>query len=253
MTDGFAFSAASTFMKNAYKSGAAIIIGYNGNPNLPDDIFDISQSASGVFGMNSYKDIYPEIYNNIVKYKMGLNSITCIASYHEFQESHIPQEYDVQIADKRTKLFNPYDDSSYQDFINEAIDGLKWYQENCNPKHEMLVLFSDECKFDISHMHGGFRCGKDSKWNKTDCIPVYCDSGYFYNKISNSCIKYPMENNNDKTWIIIVSVVCGVIVLAIIIILIILYKKKALCFKKSSAKNESIANENLVPETSFNI
>ena len=47
-------------------------------------------------------------------------------------------------------------------------------------------------------MHGGFRCGKDSKWNKTDCIPVYCDSGYFYNKISNSCIKYPIEKEDHN-------------------------------------------------------
>ncbi len=65
-----------------------------------------------------------------------------------------------------------------------------------------------------------------------------------------------MEKNEEslkdnQTWIIIVSVVCGAIVLAIIIILIILYKKKALCFKKISAKNESIANEKLIPETSF--
>ena len=257
MTDGFALSSASIFMKNAYKSGAGIIIGYNGNPNLPDDIFDISQSPSPTFGINNYREIYPEIFNNTGKYGMGLLSITCMASYHEFQESYIPQEYDVQIPYKRVKLFNPYNDNFYQEFIDEAITELKWYQKNCNPNNEMLVLFSDECKFNNSLMHGGYRCGKDSEWNKTDCIPVYCDSGYFYNKISNSCIKYPMENNDEespkenKTWIIIVSVVGGVVVLAIIIILIVMYKKKALCFKKRSAKNDSIANENLVPDTNY--
>ena len=257
MTDGFALSSASIFMKNAYKSGAGIIIGYNGNPNLPDDIFDISQSPSPTFGINNYRDIYPEIFNNTGKYGMGLLSITCMASYHEFQESYIPQEYDVQIPYKRVKLFNPYNDNFYQEFIDEAITELKWYQENCNPNNEMLVLFSNECKFDNSLMHGGYRCGKDSKWNTTDCIPVYCDSGYFYNKISNSCIKYPMENNDEespkenKTWIIIVSVVGGVVVLAVIIILIVMYKKKALCFKKKSAKNDSIVSENLVPDTNY--
>ena len=113
MTDGFAYSAASGFMKNAYKSGAGIIVGYNGNPNLPDELFDLSQSPSAVFGFGNFKYIYPEIYENTVKYLIGLQSITCIASYHEFQESHIPQEYDVQIVDKRIKLYNSYDDIYY--------------------------------------------------------------------------------------------------------------------------------------------
>ena len=81
MTDGFALSAASIFLKNVYKSGGGIIIGYNGNPNS-DEIFDISQIASGQLGIGGYKDIYPEIYNNTVKYLIGLSSLTCIAIYH---------------------------------------------------------------------------------------------------------------------------------------------------------------------------
>ena len=198
MTDGYALSAASIFMKNAYKSGAGIIIGYNGNPTLPDDIYDISQSPSALYGIQNYKDIYPEIYNNTVKYLMGLSTITCMVTYHEFQESHIPQEYDIQNPDKRIKIFNPYDDEKYQEFIDEAIIVLDSYKENCNPKHEMLVLFSDECKFDNELLHGGFACGSDSKWDRSKCIPVYCDPGYYYNKISNSCIEYPMEEDGDE-------------------------------------------------------
>ena len=61
MTNSFSYSAASIFLKNVYKSGAGIIIGYDGNPNLPDDIFDISQSPSATFGFSSYEKIYPEI------------------------------------------------------------------------------------------------------------------------------------------------------------------------------------------------
>jgi len=246
MTDGFALSAASIFMKNAYKSGAGIIIGYNGNPNLPEDIYDISQSPSAVLGVGNYKDIYPELYNNTVKYLIGLSSLTCIASYHEFQESHIPQEYDVQFPDKRIKIYNSYEDIYYQDFINEAIEVLNSYQENCNPKHEMLVKFSDKCKFD-NHLHGGYKCGSDSKWNESDCIPVYCDVGYYYNKISNSCIVYPMkkDDNGDKgieTWVTIVIVIGSIVILAIIIILILLIfnKKKILCFKDKNDNGNMI-------------
>ena len=103
MTDGFAFSAASVFMKNVYKSGAGIVIGYNGNPNLPDNIFDISQSPSGVMGLNGYKNVYPENYEIISKYGIGLSSMTCIATFHEFQESHIPEEYDKVFPRKKTR------------------------------------------------------------------------------------------------------------------------------------------------------
>ena len=174
---------------------------------------------------------------------IGLQSITCIASYHEFQESHIPQEYDVQIADKRIKIYNPYDDIYYQEFINEAIEVLDSYQENCNPNHTMLVLFSDECKFDDKLLHGGFKCGSDSKWDRSNCIPVYCDSGYYYNKISNSCIKYPMKEEPGKDpadkkiqiknnlWVIIIIIVIALAIL-IVVGIIIMYKKKLLCFNK---------------------
>ena len=250
MTDGFALSAASIFMKNVYKSGAGIVVGYNGNPNLPNEIADISQSPSAVFGVGNYKDIYPEIFNNIVKYKIGLAGLTCIASYHEFQESYTPQEYDVQIADKRIKIYNEYDDIYYQEFIKEAIEVLDSYQENCNPNHTMLVLFSDECKFDDKLLHGGFKCGSDSKWDRSNCIPVYCDSGYYYNKKSNSCIKYPMEEEPDKEpankkihiknnlWVIIIIIVIALAIL-IVVGIIIMYKKKLLCFNKQ---------KNLIPD-----
>ena len=217
-------------MKNAYKSGAGIIIGYNGNPNLSDDIFDISQSPSAFFCIENYRNIYPEIYQNFVKYGIGLYSLTYMASYHEFQESHIPQEYDFQNPDIRMKFYNEYDDSYYQEFINEAFKVLNSYKESCNPKHEMLVLFSDEFKFD-NHKHGGFKCGTDYKWNKSDCIPVYCDSGYYYNTISNSCIIYSIEKSKEdednklRFTIIIVSCVVGLIII-VAVILFILYKKK---------------------------
>ena len=75
MTDGYALSAASIFMKNVYKSGAGIVIGYNGNPNLPYDIFDISQSPTAVLGAGGYIDIYPEIVEKIIEYKIGLASL----------------------------------------------------------------------------------------------------------------------------------------------------------------------------------
>ena len=235
-TDGFALSAASSFMKNAYKSGAGIIIGYNGNPNLSDDIFDISQSPTAVGGINFYKNIYSEIYNNCINYPICLYGISCMATFHEFQESHIPQEYDFQNPDERMKFYNQYDDTYYQEFINEGIKVLNKYKENCNPKHEMLVLLSDECKFD-GHKHGGYKCGNDYKWNKSHCIPVYCDTGYYYNKISKSCIKYPMDNDKLIMIIIICSAV-GFIIICFIVVFI-MYKQKVLCFKKEMKKKDT--------------
>ena len=262
LTDSFAFSSASVFMKNAYKSGAGIIIGYNGNPNLPDDIFDLSQSPSPVYGIEEFQNIYPEIANKILKNLIGLKTITCMTTFHEFQESHIPQEYDVQIVDKRIKIFNPYDriyDTNYQIFIEEAIKVLDFYKENCNPKNKFLVKLSDECKFE-NHLHGGFRCGSDSKWNISDCAPAYCDVGYYYNRIANSCLVYPMENEekkgdkkdtgNDKTWLYIIIPVVGIIII-VGVFLIIIYIKHLLCFKKgekTSENNNTTILEDLMPE-----
>ena len=111
------------------------------------------------------------------------------------------------------------------------------------------MLFSDECKFENEHLHGGFGCGADSKWNKTDCVPAYCDEGYSYNRISNSCIRYPYEGNEEKpsnnNWIIIVGIIAGVVVL-LAIVLIIMYFKKALCFKKFG-QNDNIVSDYLIP------
>ena len=230
LTDGLGANAASIFLKNIYKSGAGIVTGYNGNPNLPDEIFDISQSASAPLILGGYREIYPEIYQNTIYYLIGLFSLTCFATYHEYQDSYIPQEYDVQIPDQRIKIFKPYDDIYYQEFITEAINVLDSYKENCNPENKMLVLLSDKCKFDNKQLHGGFGCGYDSKWNTSNCIPVYCDSGFYYNKASNTCIKYPIEGR--KIWWIILVSVLGFLILAGGITTIILYKKKLLCFKK---------------------
>ena len=107
----------------------------------------------------------------------------------------------------------------------------------------MLVLLSDKCKFD-NHLHGGYSCGSDSKWNISNCVAVYCDSGYYYNKISNSCILYPIAKEIEKEkdemiWLIILlSSICGALIL-IIVVLIVLYKKKKLCFKQIKKNEES--------------
>ena len=256
LTSGFAFSSANILLQNFYKSGAGITIAYNGNPILPDDIFDLGQHSSAVAGLEAFKNIYPEIYEKTKNYSIGLATITCMATYHEFQESHIPQEYDVQIADKRIKIFQAYNDALYQTFIEEAIKVLDYYKENCNLKNKYFVKLSDECIFD-NHLHGGFRCGTDSKWNTSDCFPSYCDTGYYYNRISNSCIVYPMENEDNKEntnkenkiWLYIIISIAAALFIFGVMMLIICYKKKLYCFKKiekNSDTNYNI-NDDLMP------
>ena len=240
LTDGLALSAASIFLKNIYKSGAGIIIGYNSYPYLSNDIFDISQSPSLVLNVNGYKDIYPEIAKKTGQYGIGLYSLTCMATYHEYQESHTPQEYDVQQPDTIINIYKPYSDLYYQEFIDESKKVLKSYKDSCNPNNEMLVLFSNECEFLNKRLHGGYPCGKDSKWDKSICIPVYCDTGYYFNKISKSCIKYPIEGTEIvitpekkfELWMILTIAGGAFIILATTITIIILFVKKALCFKK---------------------
>ena len=76
-----------------------------------------------------------------------------------------------------------------------------------------------------------------------NCIPVYCDSGYYYNKIDNICIKYPIEGK--KIWWIILVSVLGFLILAGVVTIIILYKKKLLCFKKKEIIIDNDTNYNI--------
>ena len=187
-TDGFSYSATSLFIKETQINGGAIIVGYSGNPNL--DSFDSSQSPSPVISTDTFKD-KDTLSNEIESLGFSFNYpiIEIFNKLDNENENNIPLEYQINEIDERINIFNGYEESLYQSFIDNALLIFKKYQTKCNPKNKNLLLLSDECTFKESYVHGGYECNvTDGTWSKT-CVPSYCDNGYTFDKIKKECVK----------------------------------------------------------------
>ena len=190
-TDGYSFSATSTFITETQLKGGAIIVGYDGNPFL--HTFDASQSPSSVqfTWSESSKEIKDTLSLDIESLGFSL-TYTIQDSFSELDienKNNIPLEYQIFEIDERVNIFNGYDDSKYQNFIDEAKKIFKKYETQCNPKNKNLLLIDEKCYFLGAHLHGGFPCDDYGFWNKKVCAPSYCDIGYVYDKRKNRCIK----------------------------------------------------------------
>ena len=190
-TDGFSYSATSVFIKQTQLKGGAIIVGYDGNPYL--DTFDASLAPSAVYSTgDEYLDKSDNLSLEIESLGFSL-SYTIQETFGELDyenKKNIPLEYEINEIDERVNIFNGYDDSKYQDFIDEAKKIFKKYETQCNPKNKNLLLIDYKCYFlGQPHLHGGFPCDVNGFWNKKKCVPSYCDIGYIYDKRENKCIK----------------------------------------------------------------
>lgn len=184
-TDGLSLSAASMLIKGIQNNGGAIIVGYGGNPN--EIIFDSSQSPSSYFTTDYWED---EISNNIQNLQFTLiYPVEETFNRLDYKnEINIPLEYQINLIDERVKIFNSYDDSIYQDFIDEALKIFDKYKKRCNPNNKNLLYITEKCTFDNSKIHGGYQCNDDGTWSDI-CIPSFCDYGYYFDKIEKKCIK----------------------------------------------------------------
>ena len=147
-------------------------------------------------------------------------------------------EFEITNIDERVELYNKYDDSRYQEFVDEAKKIFQKYNEiNCNPDNKNIILLSDKCKFSDNITHGGFECGEDGKWSDK-CIPSYCDMGYYYDIVQKKCIVDPcysiyeevIKIENTKKWRklrnLFIWIILAIVVIIIIIILFRYYWKK---------------------------
>ena len=115
-------------------------------------------------------------------------------------EENIPLEYQINDIHERIKIYEPYDDSIYQKFIDESLNILNKYKKECDI-FKNIIFFSENCVFSDTKMHGGYKC-VGRKWSKT-CVPSYCDDGYKFNKRYKLCDKIACQNfqneeNNDN-------------------------------------------------------
>ena len=161
------------------------------------------------------------------------------------------------MIDERVNIYEKYDDSSLNTFIDKAKEIFEKYKENCNPDNKNLYYEPDDntC-YNISsdeHAHGGYGCTSEGKWDKTKCIPFYCDIGYYFDKVKNKCIldkctetekesggdqisgDPPTDNGGLRLWVIIVIIFGSLLIIVIIIVVIIKIR-----VKKTQQKEELI-------------
>lgn len=262
-TDGFSFSFASVFTKLIKYNGAAMMIGYNGNPKLSEKIFDSGNSPTITIQRYPWQEILNE-FLEAEKIGIGLDSLSIIPLYYNLNENkiNIPGEFDFMPVDERSNIYLNYNDEYYTIFKNEAFKFFNKYKTKCFNNNKRFALISEECKFDNdTNAYGGYACGDNGEWliNKEYCIKVSCKIGFVLNRETNMCEKDPCYtelNKNDNSddlplpiWAIILIGVSGLLIITFIIIIIILKKNKKACFKKSELFTEvyktSFVDENL--------
>lgn len=192
-TDGYSFSATSSFIKNTQIKGGAIVVGYGGNPNI--NSFDSSQGPSAV------EDI------SFLGFTLKFSVFEYFDRLDKEDELNIPLEYKIHPIDERITLYNKYTEDNYENFIDEAKDIFKKYNNNgeCNKNNPKLLLIDENCDDPTKNTHGGYKCGADGKWS-TECVASFCDNGFYYDEQKKECIVDICIKNNSNSlnglWII---------------------------------------------------
>ena len=244
-TDGFSYSATSVFIKDLHESGNAIIVGYNGIPNekRKKEKFNGSQSPSMVITNYSTNFLLDDDIE-ILKYFNIYLAATFSPSYNDKYQNNsllqIPREFTIELIDERSSIYGSYDDTRYDEFIEEGLRIFKHYNHSCNPNHTNL-LYKSDCLFEDKHTHGGYLCGNNGNWSQI-CKPSYCDHGYYFDTYLKKCKK---DQCYSTSILLIVLIIIG----AIIIVGILIY-----CFwnwNKKRITNNDI-NGKLLPNNNTN-
>lgn len=244
-TDGFSYSATSVFIKDLHESGNAIIVGYNGIPNekRKKEKFNSSHSPSMVITNYSTNFLLDDDIE-ILKYFNIYLAATFSPSYNDKYQNNsllqIPREFTIELIDERSSIYGSYDDTRYDEFIEEGLRIFKHYNHSCNPNHTNL-LYKSDCQFEDKHTHGGYLCGNNGNWSQI-CKPSYCDHGYYFDTYLKKCKK---DQCYSTSILLIVLIIIG----AIIIVGILIY-----CFwnwNKKRITNNDI-NGKLLPNNNTN-
>jgi hypothetical protein len=226
-TDGISVSAASFLINDLKESGNAIIAGYNGNPKNKDELFLASNSPSFVLHSSNFKD---DRCRNLTNKNLTIT----ITNFETFNDSYInktnetliPREYQKVNIDYRSSILGEYNDSKYLTFIKEGKKIIEHFKDNCSPNNINLIKINNTCKFDNKYTHGGYRCGKDLKWDYSKCFPSYCDIGYIFDNKNKKCVK-------DQCYVIVAKKMFKkFFILFILIILIVGFSLSFYIYKK---------------------
>ena len=113
----------------------------------------------------------------------------------------VPLEFEVTPVDEIVDIFEIFNESNYETFINESLKIFNKYKNKCNPKNKKLILVTNECdgKFENKYTHGGYLCGDNGYWTK-QCAPSYCDIGYIFDFTKNKCIIITINSGFLNLW-----------------------------------------------------
>ena len=259
LTDGFSYSSAAMFLKYLQYYGGAITAGFFINPNISDIPFDSGLSPSITFDAIRLYYLSPEGYKPLFEATKLPLSIPGVQTFYDPENYLIPLEFDVTPVDEKINIYELFQDSNYEVFINESLKIINKYKSECNPDNTKLILITKECDktFPNKYTHGGYQCGEDKKW-KEECVASYCDIGYIFDYNKQECIidvcserennenendnqngNKNEENNNTLYYILFPCLAFSII---IIVIIYILCRKK----RKTNLEIENIDNVNLV-------
>ena len=189
-TDGFSFSATSIFLKFLQHSGGAITVGYFGNPKKRDKVvFDSSQSPSTIISTSKLANFSSDFKELNQKYKLNMQ-FAYMQSFYDYNSSFsFPLEYEITPVDETMLLFENFNESTNLDkFVEYGIKIREKYKTECNSNNKKLYLLDEKCHFEDKHMHGGYICGTDGKWDLTKCVPTYCDINYIFDHVNQKCV-----------------------------------------------------------------
>ena len=163
--------------------------------------------------------------------------------------------------DERVNIYQSYDDTLYQQFIDEAKIIFEKYnlKKGCNPDNQKLLFEPDDKKEcyefkEDSHAHGGYLCDSKNKQWSDICAPFYCDIGYYFDHYKNKCIldqctetKEEKENEEEDSFPVWAIVVITISVILVIVIIIVIVK---IFYKRNKEETEEISGDLLVKSKS---
>ena len=77
--------------------------------------------------------------------------------------------------------------------LKEYTETTKQYfksmrNDTCDPRLHNVIMIDSNCTSEQGGWIGGYECGRNSKWNRTRCVHLYCAKGRQVNKERSGCI-----------------------------------------------------------------
>ena len=200
LTSGFSFSSAGLMLKFLQYYGMGIAVGYFGHPNKADVPYDSGIHPTSYFQHNELLEMSEDYRNLFEKYKYQIQMPSSRIHYdpRDINNTSTPLEYIMTPVDEIAPIYEFLNADNYNKFVSFAKKILEKYKTECNPNNKNLILLDSECdkSFGNNYTHGGYECGSDGKWNKTQCVASACELGFIFDHVSKSCVVDYCSNMN---------------------------------------------------------